>query len=214
MRIPSLFFLALMCSCSVVDGCKNSPASQGKDKPSSVQFEPHLQEGLPPTVLFDLKMVAGVNGSVDSQLYDCSYTGGGKTARFRLQFRQKGPMSGEIPMASAEGKFLAVANSDNSVLLQDLKKALEAKETPKKYSRIVELSFDAVILAQRQSRDSSGGYSDKPPGDWMMVKVFLPKGGDDGEIFLNLNPVLGKAEFSIKDSDYGDYLLAQFAKVL
>ena len=57
--------------------------------------------------------------------------------------------------------------------------------------------------------------SDNPPGDWMMVKIFLPKGSDDeGELFLNLNPLLSKGEFSIKDSDYGDYLLKQFAKVL
>jgi hypothetical protein len=41
----------------------------------------------------------------------------------------------------------------------------------------------------------------------------LPKGGDEGEVLLNLNPVLGRGEFSIKDEDYGDYLLRQFAKV-
>jgi hypothetical protein len=46
------------------------------------------------------------------------------------------------------------------------------------------------------------------------VKIFLPKGGDDGEVFLNFDAVLGKGEFSIKDSDYGDYLLRELAKVL
>jgi hypothetical protein len=48
----------------------------------------------------------------------------------------------------------------------------------------------------------------------LLVKIFLPKGGDDGEVFLNFNAVLGKGEFSIKDSDYGDYLLRELAKVL
>jgi hypothetical protein len=49
----------------------------------------------------------------------------------------------------------------------------------------------------------------------MTIKLFLPKGGhDQGEVFLNLNPLLGKGEFSLKDSDYGDYLLKQFAQVL
>ena len=49
--------------------------------------------------------------------------------------------------------------------------------------------------------------------EWIVLKLFLPKGGDKGEVFLNLNPVLGRGEFSIKDEDYGDYLLRQFAKV-
>jgi hypothetical protein len=49
----------------------------------------------------------------------------------------------------------------------------------------------------------------------MTIKLFLPKGGhDQGEVFLNLNPLLGKGEFSLKDSDFGDYLLKQFAQVL
>ena len=38
--------------------------------------------------------------------------------------------------------------------------------------------------------------------------------GDEGEVFLNLAPALGKAEFSIKDSDYGNFVVGQLAKVL
>jgi hypothetical protein len=33
-------------------------------------------------------------------------------------------------------------------------------------------------------------------------------------VFLNLNPVSGEAEFSMKDPYYGDYVLEQLAKVL
>ena len=117
-------------------------------------------------------------------------------------------------MARAEGRFIAVEGSDNSLLLVDLKKALDAKNIPQRTSRVKEIAFDAVLLGDHQSRDEAGGFHDNPSGDWVLVKVFLPKGGDDGEVFLNINPVLGKAEFSIKDSDYGDYLVAQFAKVL
>jgi len=46
------------------------------------------------------------------------------------------------------------------------------------------------------------------------MKIFLPKGSDDGEVFLNINRIDGKGEFSIKDSDYGDYVLNALAKVL
>ena len=38
----------------------------------------------------------------------------------------------------------------------------------------------------------------------MIVKLFLLKGGDDGEVFLNTNPLLGKGEFSIKDGHYSE----------
>jgi hypothetical protein len=119
-----------------------------------------------------------------------------------------------VPIAAAEGKFLAVAGSENSALLEDLMKTLEAKRLPTPGTREAELAFDAAVLGEKQSRSSAGGYSDNPPGDWKLIKIFLPKGGDEGEVFLNVNPVLGKAEFSIKDSDYGDYVLGQLAKVL
>jgi hypothetical protein len=98
--------------------------------------------------------------------------------------------------------------------MEDLMKALDAKQVPASSPRVSDLAFGAVLLGVTQSKDPSGGFSDKPKGDWETIKVFLPRGGDDAEFFLNINPVAGKAEFSIKDSDYGDYVVAQLAKVL
>jgi hypothetical protein len=69
-------------------------------------------------------------------------------------------------------------------------------------------------LGEKLSREKDGSQSPDPPGDWTSMKIFLPKGGDDGEFFLDVNPVLGKAEFSVKDSDYADYVLRELAKVL
>lgn len=123
-------------------------------------------------------------------------------------------MSDKIQVAPGEGKFLAVAGSENLVLLQALKKALDAKTIPKASRRVEELAFDAIVLGQNQSRGPSGSFSNNPPGEWIAIKIFLPKGGDNGELFLNLNPTLGKGEFSRKDSDYGDYLMQELAKVL
>jgi len=60
----------------------------------------------------------------------------------------------------------------------------------------------------------SGGFSEKPRGSWTAMKIFLEAGDQEGEVFLNLNPELGKGEFSIKDEDYGDFVVAQLAKVL
>jgi len=59
-----------------------------------------------------------------------------------------------------------------------------------------------------------GGFSNKPPGGWVIVKLFLLKGGDDGEVFLNTNPLLGKGEFSTKDERYGDFVVQELGRVL
>lgn len=148
------------------------------------------------------------------ELYDCTFQARGKTAKFRLQFRQEGPLKGELPMARASGKFLAMPGSDNSALVEDLLKALEAKRLPAQAARTAELAFDAVVLGENQSRSPSGGFLGSPSGGWKTVKIFLPPGGDDAEMFLGLNPVAGKGEFSLKDPDYGDYLVTHLASVL
>lgn len=46
------------------------------------------------------------------------------------------------------------------------------------------------------------------------MKIFIGEGKHEGDVFLNLNPVIKKGQFSIKDSDYGDIVLAQLAQVL
>lgn len=117
-------------------------------------------------------------------------------------------------MARATGKFVAVTGSENTALLEDLKVTLEGQHTPKNSIRVAELPFDAVVLGENLSRDQDGSLSTQPPGDWTSMKIFLPKGGDQGEFFLHVNPVLGKAEFSVKDPDYADYVLQELAKVL
>jgi hypothetical protein len=47
-----------------------------------------------------------------------------------------------------------------------------------------------------------------------MIKLFFGEGDGESEVFLNLNPTLRQGQFSIKDSDYGDAVLAELAKVL
>jgi hypothetical protein len=216
MHASRWFWLAMIVSIlAVTNGCAKTSVPE-KEKPSNNRnmVEPHTQIDESPSVLFDLKPSSGAVDGQGFRLYDCTYQAQGKTAKFRLQFKQDRPMSGDFPIAPGEGKFLAVSGSDSSVLLKDLRKALEAKAIPGKPRRIAELAFDAAVIGEHQSRESSGGFSSTPAGDWMAIKIFLPKGGDDAEVFLNLNPVLGKGEFSIKDSDYGDYLLKEFAQVL
>jgi hypothetical protein len=108
---------------------------------------------------------------------------------------------------------MAVRGSDNSVRLEDLQRILQASHSAIKSSRVPEPPFDGVILGRNYRKDEASGYNPKPPGNWTVIKLFLSKGGDDGEVFLNINPVEGKGEFSIRDSDYGDYVRSAFARV-
>jgi len=147
------------------------------------------------------------------EYYECRYQAREHIAKFGLQFK-KGPMTGKPAMTPVEGKFVAIPGSEDTVLLEDLARALEAKKIPRNSPRISELPFDGVVLGEAESRGFYGGFSQNPKGDWTTMKIFLPKGGDDGEVYLNLNSVSGHGEFSIKDSDYGDYVIAELAKVL
>ena len=194
------------------NGCRQK--SKTDDHPENLKAETHFEGDELPTVLFDMKPSSASGASGGLLVYECTYEARGRTARFKFAYKETKSLAGKFPVAMGEGKFIAEAGSQNSALLEDLKKALDAKQIPHNSPRVAELAFDAVTLGEKQSRDSKGGYSSTPPGDWVAMKLFFPKGQDEAEVFLNFNPVLGKGEFSIKDSDYGDYLLREFAKVL
>jgi hypothetical protein len=79
---------------------------------------------------------------------------------------------------------------------------------------VTTLLFKYVSFGENQSRSLDGGFFTKPPGNWRPGKIFIGHGEQEGEVFLNINPVLKMGEFSIKDPDYGDVVLAQLASVL
>jgi hypothetical protein len=184
--------------------------SRNSDKPSGVKVEPAGPYG--GAVAFEIRPVDSASGS---RQWLATYAAAGKTAKFRIEL---GPgHSGDdedkaLHVSFGKGHFLSEPGSDASVLLVDLKRALEAKIVPNKVVRVTSLPFEFAILGENQSRTSDGGFNTKPPGDWTAMKIFLADG--EGEVFLNLNPVANKGEFSIKDSDYGDIVLAELAKIL
>jgi hypothetical protein len=182
--------------------------SRNSDKPKDRQVEANAPaEG---TVAFAISPVESAGGS---RQWVATYAAGGKIAKFRIELGpSKADGDKKFPISSGSGRFVREPGSDPNVFLADLKKALEAKTVPSKVEKVVSLPFEFVILGENQSRSSDGGFSDKPPGDWMAMKIFLA--GGEGEVFLNLNPVTNKAEFSIKDADYGDVVLAELAKIL
>jgi len=147
-----------------------------------------------------------------------TYSSNGKTARFEIELTSSTPLEDEeskrFNIKSGKGKLVAVPLSDASVLLLDLKKALEAKTVPGKVQRADSVSFEFVSFGQHLSQASGGGFAEQPVGNWTPMKIFLGEGANEGQVFLNLNPVIKMGSFSIKDPEYGDLVLAQLAKVL
>ncbi len=164
--------------------------------------EPETYVADPDSLGFDLTQI------LPDREFVATYTAHDKTARFRIQLDPPSPTAKNF--AVGKGRFLPEPGSDSGAILTDLAKVLEAKKIPERVTRAPSVSFEYVILGENMSKGKNG-FGD-PPGHWSMVKLFF--GNDDAELFLNLNPVIRKGEFSIKDPDYGDYLIAELAKIL
>lgn len=152
---------------------------------------------------FDLNQV------LPDREFIANYTAREKTARFRIQLDSPDPTAKNF--AVGKGRFLPEPGSDSAAILTDLAKVLEAKKVPKKVTRAPSVPFEYVILGENMSKGKNG-FGVSPEGNWLVLKLFFDN--DDAELFLNLNPAINKGEFSIKDPDYGNYLIAQLAKVL
>jgi hypothetical protein len=75
-----------------------------------------------------------------------------------------------------------------------------------------------VILGRDQSRAAStqeiraGGFASRPPGPWLVTKLFFADG--EAELFFNVNAKAGIAEFLPKDPEYGKLVISTLGSVL
>jgi hypothetical protein len=136
-----------------------------------------------------------------------SYSSEGKIAKFKIEFGSShaidSPGSSDFAMKSGKGRLIAVAGSDASILLQNLKKEMEAKTLPAKVQRAASVPFTFVIFGEHDSQVPGGGFRGNPPGHWTAAKLFLGEGENESEVFFNFNSVIRKAEFSMEDPGYG-----------
>jgi hypothetical protein len=189
-------------------GCRGHSTAQGVGS-----VEPYISD--PNSVGFD---ISPLPSSDRSRQWLASYSNQNKTAKFTIEIDHSVPMdseaAGSLKMSSGSGAILAVAGSDASTMLVALAKALEAKHAPAHVQRASRLPFTYVILGENNSQAGGGGFSAKPPGNWIAMKIFIGDGDNEAEVFLNFNPVSRKAQFSEKDIDYGDTVVAKLATVL
>jgi len=216
MRISRQILFLISLLVSLCRNCCGKPSRTSEEDKSRIRFAAPVANDMAeePTVLFELKPSQAPASPPNWKQYDCTYSARGKTAKFKIRLAYGALTGSEFPVASGEGEFISVKGLENLTLLEDLMPALDAKSVPMNINRLASLRFSAVVLGEKLHRDPAGGFSSKPPGDWTSIKIFLPKDGDDGEVFLHLNTVSGEGEFSLKDPDYGDYVLRELAKVL
>jgi len=192
-----------------LSGCRQHSSAQ-----EIGSVEPYISD--PNSVGFDISPLPSNDGS---RRWLAAYSDQNETARFTIEIdpstSMDSEMGGSIKVSSGTGAILAVTGSDASTMLVALGKALEAKHVPAHPQRTSRLPFTYVILGENNSQAASGGgFSVKPGGHWTAMKIFIGDGKDEGEVFLNFNPVSRKAQFSEKDIDYGDTVLRKLATVL
>jgi hypothetical protein len=193
----------------------NQPFNKSK---AEIQPSPTSQElpAVPGSLFFRIKQIDNQvekKGKITKWL--AVYEKSGKVAKFQLELALRTPES-DSPFAISKGVFYRDSNSDSSLLLSEIAKALKAKEFVSSKVRIDKLEFAVAILgiglSRGEGKDVYGGaFTSEPKGDWIATKVFVADG--EGEFYLNLNPVLGIGEISIKDSDYGETVLRELSRV-
>lgn len=165
-------------------------------------------------VLFRIEPMSGSSGV--RRVWIATHEHDGQAARFRIELELREP-KGEIPIAFTSGAFVRQPGSEGTRLMQDLAQALGARRPPVPDNGVTRLEFAAVILGRNLSRgrgddQSAGAYTSHPAGTWIATKLFL--GDEQGEVFLNLDPVGGWGEFAAKDREHAGDVLRELGRVL
>jgi hypothetical protein len=169
------------------------------------------------SVPFDISSIPTGDTSIS---FLATYKSQGKVAQFKVVLSAASHADPKNSpwrdLSFGKGTIDSVPGSDGSVLLADLERALEAKQTPTSIKKARELPFTYAILGENQSRAPGGGFAQNPPGNWTAMKITVESdsGDDEGEVFLNFDSKDGKAEFSEKDPDFGNFVVARLATVL
>jgi hypothetical protein len=143
-----------------------------------------------------------------------TYETEGKTARFRIELEAE-PRGASLP-AFVRCGLHREPDSDASVLLRDVARAL-GRRVPSPEPGVATLDVAAVLLGRDLSRGGGGSvvagtFGSEPKGNWISTKLFL--GDGEGEVFLNLDPIGGYGELSMKDPDYSDAVVRELARLL
>lgn len=156
-------------------------------------------------------------GDVQEKEWLANYQSTGETAQFRIVLQLKQP-SGNSPFTFSKGSIEHIDGSNPQTFLRHLTTALMAEGEIARQPKVDKLPLDIAILGIGMSRAggtgqlAGGGFATHPAGSWIVTKVFLAEG--EAEVYLNLDPVSGVGEFSLKDPGYGNVVIQELSRVL
>jgi hypothetical protein len=153
--------------------------------------------------------------AADNRAWVARYGSGTAVAEFEIHMRVAEPAS-PSPFAPGSVTFRRVPNANGSGLLRDLAGALGLSEVPSVGTPLDELTCDVSFMGSHLTRGSgpdvlAGSFTSRPPGDWIVGKVFFADG--EGEVFLAVNPVLRRGEFLAKDPELATPALREFGRL-
>lgn len=162
-------------------------------------------------VYSDQKLTDATPGHVDGgdwTFFDCR-TDSPPSANFTIGVRAKS--SEGKPVVWGEATIL-VANRDEGVKLLDLiGRAFKLKSPAERKQQPLEpWKFNTAVLGDGMKREPQGGFAGQG-GSWSATKWFLERDGFYAEVYFNYNLKEMKGEFSEKDPDYREDLLAVLA---
>jgi len=134
------------------------------------------------------------------------------TGESRIRVRtQVPPMSDSTPFAFGTWTLYRVPGYSPRALLAALAVAHSIPDTVTPGSPADSMRLDVAVLAVNAARSRDGAFGRAGTGTWIVAKLFFAD--DEGEVYLNLNPSRGEAEFSVKDKDYGPVVLREIGRL-
>lgn len=123
--------------------------------------------------------------------------------------------TGNVPVAWGKAVLIVKDREAGARFVELFSKVFAGKlPTPLKQAHVPgPLSVRTAILGHNMQREKQGGFTGDE-GDWTATKWFLESEGQSGEVYFNYNLAHRQGEFSEKDADYADDLVAIFASAL
>lgn len=141
------------------------------------------------------------------------------TAKVRLGM--KAPKATDSPFSFSELKLSSLDRASSTRFVSAVAKAflVPAPAVAPKPRKLVPVKLATAVLGQSLVKDGPGGGFSTPakgeePGTWTTTKVFFEKDEQYAEVFFNVDLEAGVAEFSEKDADYREGLLALLSRAL
>jgi hypothetical protein len=148
--------------------------------------------------------------AVGDSVWELSYRDADGESRIRLRPR--------IRVAPDSARFVAtnwtlysVPGYSTRALLGALARAHDNPIAFKLGSPVDSMQLDVVLFAVDAERYPDGAFGGAGKGTWVEAKLVLAD--DAGEVYLNLNPTRGEAEFAVKDVEYGPVVLREISRL-